>query len=413
MKFATELLITVFALFLSTISVSASDLRQKILRQYAIDAGLVPPEAVLPPISAAKSAAGRLLFESKELSMSREIACKNCHLNQFGSADGLSNAFGTQAQGEGIERALGGGDILPRNTLPLWGRGAIGFDVFFWDGRVDGSTGTVRSQFGEQVPSKDPLVVAAHLPLVEIREMIPDIDTSSALKTESVATAQTIYAEVVSRIRADPQLSKAISSAFEVSPDDIQMVQIAESIATFYRDRFRLRETPFHRFVFRDGPLSNEEIAGGLLFYGKARCSTCHNGAFFSDLSFHAIPFGQLGYGKNGFGIDYGRYNVTLNPDDRYKFRTPPLYNVLQTAPYSHSGSVFDLNTAIRSHVDPLGVLNLSELSDIQRVEFYKRLRVWSDEPIYEVYLDDQEIDALVAFLGTLSFPDPELGSTD
>jgi cytochrome c peroxidase len=130
-------------------------------------------------------------------------------------------------------------------------------------------------------------------------------------------------------------------------------------------------------------------------------------------LSFHAIPFGQLGYGKNGFGIDYGRYNVTLNPDDRYKFRTPPLYNVLQTAPYSHSGSAFDLNTAIRSHVDPLGVLNLSELSDIQRVEFYKRLRVWSEEPIYEVYLDNKEIDELVAFLGTLSFPDPEFGSTD
>jgi hypothetical protein len=42
-------------------------------------------------------------------------------------------------------------------------------------------------------------------------------------------------------------------------------------------------------------------------------------------------------------------------------------------------------------------------LSAVQRVEFYERLKAWSDEPV-GVYLDDGEISKLVSFLGTLSY---------
>jgi len=121
-------------------------------------------------------------------------------------------------------------------------------------------------------------------------------------------------------------------------------------------------------------------------------------------MAFHAIPFPQAGFGKNGFGVDYGRYNVTMDPADRYRFRTPPLYNVTRTAPYSHSGSVYDLGDAIRAHVDPLAIYDPQVMTGVQRAEFYERLKSWSEEPIDGVYLAQDEIGTLKAFLGTLEY---------
>ena len=76
----------------------------------------------------------------------------------------------------------------------------------------------------------------------------------------------------------------------------------------------------------------------------------CHSGPYFSDFKFHVVAFPHLGFGVNGFGVDYGRFNATFDPVDRYKFRTPPLYNVVKTGPYGHSGSVATVEDAgIRS----------------------------------------------------------------
>ena len=69
---------------------------------------------------------------------------------------GLPLGIGTKAQGEGLDRIAAGVDVLPRNTLALWGRGGIGFETFFWDGKVEVVDETVRSQFGDQVMSSDP-----------------------------------------------------------------------------------------------------------------------------------------------------------------------------------------------------------------------------------------------------------------
>lgn len=112
----------------------------------------------------------------------------------------------------------------------------------------------------------------------------------------------------------------------------------------------------------------------------------------------------QAGFGRNGFGVDYGRYNVTQAVDDLYRFRTPPLYNVTKTAPYSHSGSVYSLEDAIRSHVDPLAVFPQLPSDPAQRSRFYEFLRQWAKEPIFGIHLDDAEIRQLASFLGTLEY---------
>jgi cytochrome c peroxidase len=102
--------------------------------------------------------------------------------------------------------------------------------------------------------------------------------------------------------------------------------------------------------------------------------------------------------------VDYGRFNVTFNPKDLYKFRTPPLYNVAKTAPYGHSGSVATLEEAVVAHFDPLKLVNLSGMSPLERHEFYKRMTLAAETATTVGFLSERDMHDVVRFLQLLSF---------
>ena len=404
MKYVIRCLL--LALLTTFWSVAQTPMRSNVLREAAKRAGVVPLLDIQVATDPDVAAVGEKLFESTLLSFNGDTSCQTCHLDKFSSADGLPNAIGTGGHGEGSERLNGPGDIVPRNTLALWGRGTIGFNTFFWDGKVSFQEDAITSQFGDQPPSDDPLVVAVHLPFVEIREMVVrDKGVREEYEQESVDAALEIYEELVSRIKQDESLAEELSLAFGITVKELKFLHIAEAVATFIRYKFSVTETKFNTFMFLEGSLSEEEVAGGLLFYGKARCSTCHSGPLLSDLDFHVMPFEQAGFGKNGFGIDYGRFNATRDPNDTYYFRTPPLINVLHTAPYSHSGSIAKLEDMIRVHVDPLANYDGRTKTPIQRREDLTRLRLWVGDSTPAEPLIDSEISAIAAFLATQSTP--------
>ena len=92
---------------------------------------------------------------------------------------------------------------------------------------------------------------------------------------------------------------------------------------------------------------------------------------------------------------DLGRYEITERPEDRWKYRTPSLRNVALTAPYMHDGS-------------------LATLRDV--VEFYNRggeSNELLDARIRPLGLSDDEVEALVAFLGSLTGANVELLVSD
>ena len=405
MKFAIRLLLVLIVLTIGTAANAADKPFAEILRNAALANGLLPAKQLFVDTDQHLAAVGRAFFESKNLSLNGRIACRTCHLDAFGSGDGLPNAVGIFGAGEGPARAFSEGKIVPRNTLPLWGRGGQGFDVFFWDGKVDFSRKPPLSQFGADIPSSDPLLTAVHLPPVEIRETIDDAADLSRFKTESPEQAQRLYARILTRlVETERAAMEDLASSLDKPLTEIAFVDVAWSIAAFIRSEFRLRDTDFHRFVFGDGQLSPDEIQGGLIFYGKGKCVNCHTGPYFSDLRFHAVPFPQLGFGKNGFGIDYGRFNVTFNPDDLYKFRTPPLFNVASTPPYGHSGSLSALRDAIVAHYDPLRNLDADAMTTLSRHEHYKRMAAVGDDFTLSGVLTDQEVTMAIEFLETLSF---------
>lgn len=82
---------------------------------------------------------------------------------------------------------------------------------------------------------------------------------------------------------------------------------------------------------------------------------------------------------------DLGRYEVTQDPADRWKYKTPSLRNVALTSPYMHDGSIRSLREV---------------------VEFYNNGGIVNenlDPLVRPLGLTAIEIDDLVAFLLSLT----------
>jgi len=128
------------------------------------------------------------------------------------------------------------------------------------------------------------------------------------------------------------------------------------------------------------GALTAEEKKGLSLFMDKG-CSSCHNGINVGGEAY--FPFGVVE--KPGAEIlpanDKGRFAVTKTASDEYVFRAAPLRNVALRAPYFHSGQVWNLKQAV-------GIMGASQLGQT---------------------LTDQEEDAIVAFLQTLTGEQPKV----
>jgi cytochrome c peroxidase len=64
------------------------------LRKAALANGFVRSGELAVPVVSARHDVGRLIFASPIMSLNGRISCQDCHLDQFGSADGLPNAIG-------------------------------------------------------------------------------------------------------------------------------------------------------------------------------------------------------------------------------------------------------------------------------------------------------------------------------
>ncbi len=99
--------------------------------------------------------------------------------------------------------------------------------------------------------------------------------------------------------------------------------------------------------------LSYSEKRGGILFFGKAKCSTCHYRENLGSLEFHALGVKDLYQGAS-YTPDpndprtLGRGGFTGLDEDLYKFKVPGLYNVGDTEFYFHGSS----HTSLKSLID-------------------------------------------------------------
>ena len=280
------LIIICFPLCLPIIIFASETIYTSLLKQSAIENGFMKSEDINMPFNKIKADIGEKLFEDTILSFNSNTSCSSCHVDKFSSTDGLPVAFGVGSEGEGSERVKKDGKIVPRNALPLWGRGGKDFNTFFWDGKVTlDKDGNISSQFLDSPPSNDPLIVAVHLPFVAIREMIEDNHEISELyKNENINSAFKIYDQLINKINNESSYGVELAKIYDISTDEVSFFHVADSIANFIRSKFAIKKTPFENFVFDDLKLNEEQIRGGLTFYGKGKCSSCHSGKYFSDI---------------------------------------------------------------------------------------------------------------------------------
>jgi len=321
-------------------------------------------------------ALGARLFGDMGLSSTGTVSCATCHDPARAFIDGEPRAHGE-----------GPGD---RNTPTLVG--VAGQRWFGWDG------------------GQDSLWAQSLRPLLDRQEMGANLS------------------HVARRVRDDPALRAQYVVAFGRVPpadDEIVAVDAAKALAAYIEtlafprtrfDDFRDALARDDRDAMKGYPLLAQR--GLQIFVGSGNCTMCHGGPRLSHGEFHDVGIGffvapgRVDSGRHG-GIEKlakSRYNLlgAFNDDGSHatatstrhveaqhrnfgEFRVPSLRGVAQTAPYMHDGSLATLRAVVRHYS------NLDE----------NRLHADGERILRPLDLDKYDVDALVAFLETLSPPRP------
>jgi cytochrome c peroxidase len=181
---------------------------------------------------------------------------------------------------------------------------------------------------------------------------------------------------VVERIRGLRDYEGLFEGAFGGKP--VSSARIGAALAAYERTLVA-GDSRFDRWRYGGDAagLAENEKRGFDLFVGKGRCAACHlvgeRDALFTDHRFHntgvgwrrsyAVPertrveiapgvFAELERKtvesfSEAPAKDVGRYEITLDPKDRWAYKTPSLRNVALTAPYMHDGSLPTLEAVI------------------------------------------------------------------
>lgn len=186
---------------------------------------------------------------------------------------------------------------------------------------------------------------------------------------------------VVAVLKSIPDYAAAFDRLY---PDGVTAANLVDAIAYYETMNFTGIESPFLRQLKgEENQLSNRARRGQQRFV-EVGCASCHNGINLGGNSYQ-----QLGVADSWYGIDReasesddGLYGRTGREQDRHVFKVPTLHNVAATAPWLHDGSVTSLQQAV------------------DRMARYQSGR----------YLENQDIDDIVAFLRSLGDSNSLLG---
>ena len=234
-------------------------------------------------------------------------------------------------------------------------------------------------------------------------------------------------AAVAARLREKPDYVAAFADLFgaeTLADDDAAYDAMTRAIAAFERrPEFSSFDSRYDRYLRGEVELTREEELGRLLFFSRqfTNCNMCHQlkrsemdpAEPFTDYRYHNIglPPNHDLRARNGLGEGHLDGGLTENPavDDmaeQGRFKTPTLRNVAVTAPYMHNGLFRDLRTVILFY-NRYNSKNAARAVNPETGEPFGLPEVMDSLAVTELThgpaLDDQRIDALVAFLETLT----------
>ncbi|WP_303049214.1 MULTISPECIES: His-Xaa-Ser system-associated MauG-like protein [Alteromonadaceae] len=362
------------------------------------------------------TALGKELFDSTLLSGGNDTSCSTCHLAQRHRTDGLSLAIGVGGKGEGTERLLeGNGIIVPRNAFTFSGRGHKDYVTYFWDGKVEVQSKKIVNILGNMTDKgfDSPFAMATILPILARDEFLGLLDYSKS--NEMVAIDDSYYEaryDHASQFLKDKiKNSKGskwdeLRNLFIKSSIDLEKLELSHlgnAISSFLIETENCFESKWSHYIKGDKTALNElQKKGAYLFYGKGRCASCHSGDLLSDFKFHSIAVPQGKFGFSIDGQDLGRSEISLRYEDRFKFKTPSLLNVINTPPYGHNGIFNTLDEVILFHLNPVPFFSMYEYSEDEIYNYGRVLSSRSQLLSHIEIFTEEEVNQLVEFVKTL-----------
>ncbi|UXP31211.1 methylamine utilization protein [Reichenbachiella agarivorans] len=287
---------------------------------------------------------GKQLFVDTRLSKDGKMSCSSCHQADRAFTDGLPKSLGNL------------GKPVLRNSPTLM---YAGFQhAFFYDLRA----GNLEGQIVGVIQAND--------------EFHSDLETMTQMvQSDSVYEPRfnAIYKTGVTEANIRNALANYIRSLAPFNSKFDQSMKKSEVI------------------------LDDLEIKGFNLFMGKAACATCHFPPFFNGTvppRYAESEMESLGVPSHAnnreIDSDLGRYDVFRTEERKHFFKTPTIRNIALTAPYMHNG-VYETLEEVMDFYNQGGGAGMGFDLPNQTL------------PFDSLSLDQSEIDAIVAFMRTLT----------
>ena len=365
------------------------------------------PSHEQPPASTEMSAAAKLgeqIFSDASLSASRSQACSSCH--QPTNAHAPDNARAAQLGGPGLDlqgvRQAPGIRYLRFNTAFFFDADGTPTGGFFWDGRAP----SLQAQAAEPFLNPVEMAMPSRANVVE--------------RLSQAAYANEFRAVFGSNIFAD------VDGAYE---------RMTFAIAQYQKEdeEFAAFTSKYDAFLRGQATLAPRELRGLALFNdrNKGNCAACHPSAKGADGTlplFTDFTYDNLGVPRNpelqaNNDPDHFDLGLCARPDGSLRpradlcgaFKVPSLRNVALRRTFFHNGRSRALKDVLTFYAQrdtnpdkfyPVAggvVQKFDDLPAQYRGNVNRTEAPYNRNPGETPALADDEIDDLIAFLGTLS----------
>lgn len=367
---------------------------------------ILPDERFAPP--PALVALGRQLFFDATLSEPRGLACAGCHDPQRAYA-------GTRNAKTGVAAGSDAGRSGMRNVPSLLYVRYVP-PLYFWQDDDDNPAPEPRGGLFDD-GRVDTLATLPETPLLNPLEM-NNRDAATVARKLAIAAYADAFRHAFGReIFNDPK--RAMSAA-------------GQAIAAFLQsDDMAPFSSRYDAYIRGRGTLNAEETRGMLLFRNpiKGNCASCHE---FNDSSNQPLRSLFTDYGYDALAAPRNRA-IPANRDPRHYdlglcasakakawpdpdswcgyFRTPSLRNVAVRARYLHNGVFDDLRKVVDFYATRStspekwypGSVRFDDLPAALRINVNVNSVPYNRRAGVQPALSDDEIDAIVAFLRTLT----------
>lgn len=358
------------------------------------------PQDPSNPLSQVKVELGKFLFFETGLALAplhdvglETYSCSTCHVPASGFRPGRFQGiadggigFGDQGEARFMDNIYEENEIDAQGARPLSVLNSAFVTNMLWNGQFGGKG---INEGTEDRWSLDTLTEVNYLGL-------------DGMESQNIE-ALDIHRMVISKEVMDEYgYTPYFDAAFSEFPEEERYSKTTASFAlSAYLRSLLTNEAPFQKWLKGEkDAMTEQQVRGAMLFFGKANCVSCHSGTSFNAMNFYALGVNDL-YQTGGLKTsaedkrNKGRGGFTGKEEDLFKFKVPQLYNLKDTPFYFHGSSKHSLREVVEYFNEAI-----PENENVPDSQIASRFQ--------PLHLSETEIDDLVSFLSDALY-DPNL----